>query len=122
MFVFIGACLAGFYLILRDLLPYLDAKASGAIRTRGHSRKKVLRSEEPERFKGLLRNRVDGMLIGLLACAFGVLWVFFGLFALLALFPIGAIMTAISRRSKKTIVPAVNTPEPARGTVGNLDV
>jgi len=110
MFVFIGACLAGFYLILRDLLPYLEAQRSGAVKTRGYKPRKIYRAEEPDRFRVLLRNRVDGMLIGLLACVFGVLWVTIGLFALLALFPIGAIMTAISRRSK---APRTQISEPS---------
>lgn len=104
MFVVIGACLAGLYLILRDLLPFLEAHRSGAVRTRGYKRQVVRRAEEPERFKRLVRNHVDGMLIGLLAVLFGILWTFFGLFALIALFPIGALMTVIAKRSKKSAV------------------
>lgn len=71
------------------------------MRTRGYKRETVRRSEDPERFGRLLRNHVDGMALGLLAMLFGVLWAFFGLFALIALFPIGALMTAMARRSKK---------------------
>ena len=102
MFVVIGACLAGLYLIVRDLLPFLEAHRSGAVRTRGYKRQTVRRAEEPERFRRLVRNHVDGMLVGLLAVVFGVLWTFFGLFALFALLPIGALMTAIAKRSKKS--------------------
>lgn len=102
MFVVLGACLAGAYLILRDLLPFLEAKRSGMVRTRGYKREAVRRSEDPERFRVLLRNHIDGMVIGLMAVAFGILWTFFGLFALLAIFPIGAVMNAQSRRSRKS--------------------
>jgi hypothetical protein len=100
MFVVFGACLAGLYLILRDLMPFLEAHRSGVVRTRGYKREAVRRSEDPARFKALLRNHIDGMIIGLLAVLFGILWTFFGLFALIAIFPIGALMTSMSRRSK----------------------
>jgi|GEM_PF-3770795 len=110
MYVVLGASLAGLYLILRDLLPWLEAQRTGTLHTRGHSRRKVFRADDPERFRTLLRNRTDGMLIGLLAIAFGILWLFFGLFALLALFPIGAIMTAMSRRAKKSVLPILGEP------------
>lgn len=102
MFVVIGACLAGIYLILRDLLPFLGAHRSGVVRTRGYKREAVRRSEDPARFRALLRNHVDGMVIGLMAIVFGILWAFFGLLALIAIFPIGAMMTSMARRSKKT--------------------
>ena len=100
MFVVFGACLAGLYLILRDLLPFLEAHRSGVVRTRGYKREAVRRSEDPARFKALLRNHIDCMVIGLLAVLFGILWTFFGLFALIAIFPIGALMTSMARRSK----------------------
>ena len=100
MFVVFGACLAGLYLNLRELLPFLEAHRSGVVRTRGYKREAVRRSEDPARFKALLRNHIDGMVIGLLAVLFGILWTFFGLFALIAIFPIGALMTSMSRRSK----------------------
>ena len=58
MFVVLGASLAGLYLILRDLFPWMEAQRSGVLRTRGHNPRRVLRSEEPERFRALLRNRV----------------------------------------------------------------
>ncbi|RZJ02750.1 MAG: ABC transporter ATP-binding protein [Brevundimonas sp.] len=99
--IFVAACLGGLFLILRDLFPWLEAKRSGVLKTRGYSPKRVLRSEDPERFKGYLRNRVDGMVIGLLAIGFGIGWVLFGLFALILIVPIGAIMTAMNRRGKK---------------------
>jgi hypothetical protein len=108
--LFSGLSGRGLYLILRDLLPYLEALRTGVLKTRGHSPRKVVRADEPERFKTLLRNRTDGMLIGLLAIAFGILWAFLGLFALLALFPIGALMTAILSRSKKSTLPVLGDP------------
>lgn len=101
MFVMIGACLGGIYLILRDLFPWLEAQRTGVLKTRGYTPKRVLRSEEPDRFKAYLRNRVDGMIIGLLAIGFGICWTFFGLFALILIVPIGAIMTMMNNRGKK---------------------
>ena len=100
MFVVFGASLAGLYLILRDLFPWLEAQRSGVLRTRGYNRKRVLRAEDHERFRALLRNRVDGMIIGLLAVGVGICWAFFGLFALILIFPIAAIMTGMSKRGK----------------------
>ncbi len=110
MYVVLGACLAGLYLILRDLFPYLDARRTGVLRTRGYKPRKVSRAEEPERFRTLLRNRTDGMIIGVLAIVFGVLWAFLWFLALFALIPIGAIMTAMSRRSKTSILPVLDEP------------
>jgi hypothetical protein len=109
MFVVFGASLAGIYLILRDLLPFLEAQRTGILHTRGYNRRKVLRADEPERFKALLRNRTDGMILGLLAIVFGILWLVFWVLALFALIPIGAIMTAMARRSKKSTIPVVET-------------
>lgn len=97
MYVAIGASLAGIYLILKDLFPYLEAQSTGVLHTRGHNRRRVLRAEEPDRFRVLLKNRTNGMLIGLMAVGFGVLWAFLGLLALIALIPIGLGMTALLR-------------------------
>jgi hypothetical protein len=101
MFVLIGSCLAGIYLILRDLFPYLKAQSTGVIETTGYKRRRILRSEEPGRFQTLCRNRIDGMIIGLLAVGFGIGWALFGLLALILILPIGAIITMIAKRSTK---------------------
>lgn len=101
MLVFIGALLGGIILILRELFPFLQAQKTGVIRTRGHTRKQVLRAEEPDRFKALCRNRTDGMVVGAMVIGFGVAWALVGLFALILILPIGAVMTAMSKRSTK---------------------
>ena len=92
---------AGLVLILRELIPFLQSQRTGVVHSRGHNRKRVLRAEEPLRFKALLRNRTDGMIIGLMVIGMGVAWRFVGLFALLLILPIGALMTAMSKRSTK---------------------
>ncbi len=44
------------------------------IQTRGHRRVKVERATEPERFRGLCRQRFRGMGLGLLVIGVGVIW------------------------------------------------
>src|SRR5262245_62137988 len=85
MFVTLGAFLAGLYLILKDLIPWLNSQRTGETRTRAYNSKLVLRSEEPDRFSALQRNRIDGMIVGLLAIGIGIGWFFFGLFGLILL-------------------------------------
>lgn len=106
MFVVIGASLAGLYLILRELFPLMGAWKTGVIRTRGHNPKKVSRADEPERFASLCRNRYNGMGIGLLAIGFGILWIFFGLFALIPAVIVSLVLAARARKPKaaKTVV------------------
>ena len=62
--IFIAAVLAGLFFALRELLPYLSAQASGSIKRRGYNGGVVRRSEDPERFSALLRNRLKGALAG----------------------------------------------------------
>ena len=47
--------LVGLFFILRELIPLLNARRTGVIHTRGHSRKRVERAAEPGRFEGLCR-------------------------------------------------------------------
>ena len=101
MFVTLGAVLAGLYLFLKDLIPWLNSQRTGETRTRAHNSKLVLRSEEPDRFSGLQRNRIDGMVVGLLAIGIGIGWAFFGIYSLVLLVPIGAIVAVTQKRGRK---------------------
>ena len=101
MFVFLGSMLAGIIMVLRELIPLLAAHSSGRIRARGHGKKIVLRTEEPERFKALCRNRVNAMGIGFLAMGFGVLWAFFHIFALIPALIVGGVMAANARKPRR---------------------
>ena len=103
MFVSVGAFLAGLYLILKDLIPWLKSQRSGQTRTRAYNSKLVLRSEEPDRFDALQRNRIDGMVVGLLAIGFAVGWTLLGLFALILLVPIAVIMAMAQKRGQKRL-------------------
>lgn len=98
----IGICVGGIYLILRDLFPYLKARSTGVAYTRGYKPRRVSREDEPGRYNTLCRDRTDGMIIGSLTILFGIGWPFVGPFALIMLLPIGAVMTAMSKRSKNT--------------------
>ena len=101
MFVTLGAFLAGLYLILKDLIPWLNSQRTGETRTRAYNSKRVLRSEEPDRFSALQRNRIDGMVVGLLAIGIGIGSAFFGIFSLVLLVPIGAIIAVTQKRGQK---------------------
>ncbi|OGN46690.1 MAG: hypothetical protein A2093_05685 [Caulobacterales bacterium GWE1_67_11] len=72
--VIIAAYIAGLFLILREGVPWLKARASGVIYTRGHRRHKVLRAEEPERFAALVATRFRAMGAGALVLALAVGW------------------------------------------------
>ncbi|MDZ4362023.1 hypothetical protein [Brevundimonas sp.] len=67
----IGAFLAGIFLILKELVPLVGAWRSGAIMTWGHRPVRVTRAQEPDRFKGLCRQRFKDMRFGALAIAVG---------------------------------------------------
>lgn len=101
MLVVLGACLAGIFLISRELIPLVSAWSSGVIRTRGANPKRVRRDEEPERFKALCRNRFNAMGLGFLAIGFGLLWIWLGLLALIPAIIVSLILTARARRPKK---------------------
>jgi hypothetical protein len=78
--VIIAAYIAGLFLILREAVPWLKARASGVIYTRGHRRHKVLRTEEPERFAALAANRFRAMGVGALVLALAVGWTVWSVF------------------------------------------
>ena len=56
----VGGIGAGLYLMLKDFLPWLLARQTGTIRTRGYRAQIVRRDENPERFHGLSRQRLQG--------------------------------------------------------------
>ena len=104
MFVVIGACLAGLYLILKELIPLIGAWNSGVIRTRGYRPVKVARAVEPERFKGLCRQYVNRMGLGFLAIAFGICWAFFWLLALIPAVIASLMLASNARRPRQVRV------------------
>ncbi|WP_420479695.1 hypothetical protein [Brevundimonas sp. FT23028] len=62
----IGAICAGIFLAAREILPWLDARRTGVIRTRGDRPRPVLRTEEPDRFHALANRRLGAAGTGLL--------------------------------------------------------
>lgn len=56
--------IAALYLLFRELMPALHARATGRIRTRGHKPRMVERALEPERFSNLVRQRMQLGLAG----------------------------------------------------------
>ena len=89
MWFLIGAGLigAGTFLTLRSLLPWMAAQRSGVIRSKGSRAQKIDRAEEPERFRALSRQRLSGILPGLLCLAGGVAWLAYNFWALSMLQP-----------------------------------
>jgi len=67
---------AGFFLLLREAVPWARASTSGVIYTRGYRRQKVSRAEEPDRFAALRRARFQAMGLGALVLAGAVGWTF----------------------------------------------
>lgn len=78
--VIIAAYIAGLFLVLREGVPWLKARASGVIYTRGHRRHKVLRADEPERFAALAAHRFRAMGTGALVLALAVGWTVWNIF------------------------------------------
>ncbi len=68
MLLAVGVILAGLFLGLRDLAPYLAARRTGVIVRRGALAKKVERETDPDGFARLLANRSKGATLG-----FGIL-------------------------------------------------
>lgn len=60
-----GATLAGLFLMLRSLLPWMAARSSGVIRTKSAKAQRVEREAYPERFDSLCRQRLRGIWPGL---------------------------------------------------------
>ena len=103
-----GIFLAGLYLLLRDLIPWLKSQQTGETRTKAYNSKKVLRSEEPERFVALQKNRTDGIVLGLMVIGVGLAWLLFGIFSLVLLLPIGAVMAYTRKRAQKRMKAVAN--------------
>ena len=61
----VGAALAGLFLMLRSLMPWLQARRTGVIRTLGARPQRVERATDPERFEALCRNRLSALVPGL---------------------------------------------------------
>lgn len=57
---------AGLVLALKELIPWFMAQTSGQIRTRGHNRQVIRRSDDRERFRSLSRNRLKASGLGLI--------------------------------------------------------
>jgi uncharacterized membrane protein len=72
----VGAALAGVFLMLRSLLPWLEARRSGVIKTQGARVQRIERSAEPDRFDALCRKRLGGVLPGLAMFIGGGFFVF----------------------------------------------
>ncbi|MFC5389424.1 hypothetical protein U0030_13280 [Brevundimonas bullata] len=70
----LGAFLAGLFLILRELVPLLQARSSGVVYTKGHSRRRVARADDPERFQALCRGRFKAMGLGAVIIAIALAW------------------------------------------------
>ncbi|MBX3485553.1 hypothetical protein [Phenylobacterium sp.] len=100
--------LAGLYLLLRDLIPWLKSQQTGETRTKAYNSKKVLRSEEPERFSALQKNRTDGIVVGLMVIGVGLAFLLFGIFSLVLLLPIGAVMAYTRNRAQKRMKAVAN--------------
>jgi|JI102314A2RNA_FD_contig_61_72991_length_649_multi_1_in_0_out_0_2 hypothetical protein len=79
----VGAILAGLFLMLRSLLPWLEAQRSGAVKTRGVRPQRIERTVDPERFKGLCRQRLSGALPGFALFMGGSFFTFMQLAAIL---------------------------------------
>ena len=72
LLAYIGATLAGLLLVLRELLPLMQARRSGVIYTQGPRREKVARDTDPDRFEALCRKRRKAMTPGLILLAIGL--------------------------------------------------
>jgi hypothetical protein len=70
----VGAIGAGLLLLLRELIPWMEAARTGTIRTRGTRAQTVSRAEDPERFKALLQRRFSAAGPGALFIIGGLVW------------------------------------------------
>lgn len=62
------------FLILRELVPLLQARSSGVVYTKGHNRRRVARADDPERFQALCRGRFKAMGLGAVIIAIALAW------------------------------------------------
>lgn len=70
----LGAIAAGLFLSLREFLPWLEARRTGRLRTRGARSQLILRDQEPERFEILADRRLKAAGPGALFALGGVFW------------------------------------------------
>jgi len=70
----IGAVIGGLFLMLRELLPLLQARQSGVIRSKGHGARRIERAVDPDRFEGLCRARLKAAATGGLLAIGGAVW------------------------------------------------
>jgi hypothetical protein len=75
----LGVVLAGLFLLLRDAVPLFEAHRTGMVRTRGSRPQKVERASEPDRFSGLVGQRLRGLGGPALLTLGGMVWLFVGL-------------------------------------------
>ncbi len=80
----LGAFLAGLFLILRELIPLLQAQSSGVVYTKGHNRRRVVRADDPERFQALCRGRFKAMGLGAIIIAIALAWLVVNLLVIAA--------------------------------------
>jgi len=78
----IGAMGAGLLLLLRELIPWMEANRTSRIRTRGARPQIVTRAEEPERFKALTARRFSAAGPGALFVIGGLVWLGWNLLGL----------------------------------------
>ena len=60
----IGGIPAGLYFLVKEFLPWLEAQRTGAIRAQGYRKQLIRRDEDPERFHGLCRRRLQAAGVG----------------------------------------------------------
>ncbi|WP_292228177.1 hypothetical protein [Brevundimonas sp.] len=68
---------AGLFLLLREAVPWLRARSSGVVYTRGQRRTAVHRDVEPDRYAALQSNRTRAMWPGLIMVLVALLWTFY---------------------------------------------
>lgn len=100
--------LAGLYLLLKDLIPWLNSQRTGETRTRAYNSQLVRRAEDPHRFEALQKNRTDGIVVGLLVIGVAVALRYLGLLSLVLLVPIGVIMATSQSRKRKRMKAVVD--------------
>ena len=79
----VGAIGAGLLLALRELLPWMEANRTGRIKTRGDRAQTVVRDDDPERFKALLKRRFNAAGPGALFVIGGLVWLAWNMLGLL---------------------------------------
>ena len=79
-----GAIGAGLFLMLREFLPWVEARRTGRVRRKGARAQIVTREAEPERFEALLQNRLKAAGSGALLILGGLGWLAWNALGLVA--------------------------------------